>query len=306
MICSRLCGGIYIGDPESVVVTGSLEAAMVHHLPHEVLDAAEIRARFPTMHPPDHAVGLYEPNAGYVRPEETVLANVELARRHGARLHFHEPVSQWTTTPGGVVVVTSNASYEADRLVLAPGAWARAAACDAGPDRRRAPGLLLVRAGLHRRGPLPGLRRGTPDLHRGDRRERAALRLSDGGRAGRRTEACLLPPERRHHHAADHRPDGASGRGRGDAPAGPATVPRLDGTAGQSGHLHVRLGAGQPLRDRQAERHPQVVLACGFSGHGFKFVPVVGQIIADLVQTGSTAYDLTMFDIYRPSFLGAP
>ena len=52
--------------------------------------------------------------------------------------------------------------------------------------------------------------------------------------------------------------------------------------------------------------NPQVVLACGFSGHGFKFVPVVGQIVADLVQTGSTAYDLSMFDIYRPSFLGAP
>ena len=51
---------------------------------------------------------------------------------------------------------------------------------------------------------------------------------------------------------------------------------------------------------------PQVVVACGFSGHGFKFVPVVGEIVADLVQTGSTAYDISMFDPYRAAFLGAP
>jgi glycine/D-amino acid oxidase-like deaminating enzyme len=120
----RLCGGIYIGDPESPVFTGSLASARVHGLEHEVLDAAEIAARFPTMRPPEHALGLYEANAGYVRPEETVLANVDLARRDGADLRFSEPATHWTpTSGGGVEVVTSRGRYGADRLVLAPGAW---------------------------------------------------------------------------------------------------------------------------------------------------------------------------------------
>jgi sarcosine oxidase len=47
---------------------------------------------------------------------------------------------------------------------------------------------------------------------------------------------------------------------------------------------------------------PQVVLACGFSGHGFKFVPVVGEIVADLVQTGTTPHDIGLFDVARPAF----
>ena len=50
---------------------------------------------------------------------------------------------------------------------------------------------------------------------------------------------------------------------------------------------------------------PQVVAACGFSGHGFKFVPVVGEIVADLVQTGTTAHDIGLFDIERPAVRGA-
>ena len=107
------------------MVTGSRVAAVQDGLPHEVLDAEEIRSRFPTMHPADHAIGVYEPNAGYVRPEETVLAGLDLARRHGAVVHFDEPAAGWRVTPGGGVEVnTATARYGADRLVLTPGAWA--------------------------------------------------------------------------------------------------------------------------------------------------------------------------------------
>ena len=58
----RLCGGIYIGDPQSPVLAGSLASARLHGLEHEVLDAAEIAAQFPTMRPPEHALGMYEAN----------------------------------------------------------------------------------------------------------------------------------------------------------------------------------------------------------------------------------------------------
>jgi sarcosine oxidase len=46
--------------------------------------------------------------------------------------------------------------------------------------------------------------------------------------------------------------------------------------------------------------HPQVSIACGFSGHGFKFVPVVGEILADLATDGSTGHDIGLFDPLRP------
>jgi glycine/D-amino acid oxidase-like deaminating enzyme len=45
--------------------------------------------------------------------------------------------------------------------------------------------------------------------------------------------------------------------------------------------------------------HEQVVGACGFSGHGFKFVPVVGEIIADLITDGGTSHPIGPFDPRR-------
>jgi sarcosine oxidase len=45
--------------------------------------------------------------------------------------------------------------------------------------------------------------------------------------------------------------------------------------------------------------HPQVVVACGFSGHGFKFVPVVGEILADLALDGRTDHPIGLFDPLR-------
>jgi sarcosine oxidase len=49
-------------------------------------------------------------------------------------------------------------------------------------------------------------------------------------------------------------------------------------------------------------RHPlhrNVSVACGFSGHGFKFVPVVGEILADLVEHGTTDHPIALFDPNR-------
>jgi sarcosine oxidase len=303
----RLCGGIYIGDPESVVVTGSLDAARVHGLPHELLDAAEIRARFPTMHPADHAVGVYEANAGYVRPEETVLANADLARRHGARLHFEEPVTNWTTTPGGgVEVVTAKGRYGADRLVLAPGAWT--------PDLLPMPVSIAVERQIfywfepHFTASVPyesyatghpvyieetdgnGLVYGFPMVDGPDGGLKLAFYRQNVGT----TTPQII--DRTVH------PDEVDAIRRRALQLFPNLTGRLVRAAtcmyASAPDDHFVIGT---LRDM-----PQVVLACGFSGHGFKFVPAIGQIVADLVQTGSTAYDIRMFDPYRPGFLGAP
>jgi len=47
--------------------------------------------------------------------------------------------------------------------------------------------------------------------------------------------------------------------------------------------------------------HANVTVACGFSGHGFKFVPVVGEVLADLATTGRTAHPIDLFEPRRPA-----
>jgi sarcosine oxidase len=48
--------------------------------------------------------------------------------------------------------------------------------------------------------------------------------------------------------------------------------------------------------------HPQsenCTVACGFSGHGFKFAPVVGEILADLATAGATSHEISIFSPRR-------
>src|SRR4051794_32658727 len=66
------CGGVMVGAPDSRTVSGSLRSATEWDLPHEMLDAKEIRRRFPTLNPKDDQVAFYEKKAGLVRPENMV------------------------------------------------------------------------------------------------------------------------------------------------------------------------------------------------------------------------------------------
>jgi monomeric sarcosine oxidase len=300
------CGGIYIGDPDNPVVTGSRAAAVLHGLPHEILDAAEIRSRFPTMHPPDHAVGVYERNAGYVRPEETVLAGLDLARRYGAVLHFNEPVTGWQATPaGGVEVDTATARYGADRLVLTPGAWAT----------RLLPGgvpILVERqifywfepdftAGVPYKSyadghPIyieeadgNGLLYGFPMIDGPDGGLKLAFYRQNIGYTTPQTIDRTVHPEE---------VDAIRRRA-------VQLFPQLTGPLVKAATCMYASAPDDHFVIGRLEAMPQVVVACGFSGHGFKFVPVVGEIVADLAQTGTTAHDIDLFDINRPALRGA-
>jgi sarcosine oxidase len=45
--------------------------------------------------------------------------------------------------------------------------------------------------------------------------------------------------------------------------------------------------------------HPQIAIACGFSGHGYKFCSVVGEILADLTTEGSIRHPIDLFSPTR-------
>jgi sarcosine oxidase len=154
-----LTGGLFLGRPDSVTVAGSLRAAREWDLPHEVLSSAEVSRRFPTFTPAEDEVALYEAKAGFVRPETTVAAHLALAARAGADLHFTEPVLSWESTAGGVRVTTAEGTYEAGRLVIAPGAWAPQLLADLGVP------ITIERQVMYWFEPLRGVGPYTADRH---------------------------------------------------------------------------------------------------------------------------------------------
>ncbi|MDT5160523.1 MAG: sarcosine oxidase, partial [Mycobacterium sp.] len=120
----RITGGLFIGPPDCLTVAGSLRASREWNLAHEVLTGNEIRSRFPNFTPDDGDIAVYEPKAGFARPEMTVQAHIDLAERAGATLSSGEEVLEWGETAGGVTVRTAHGSYTAGQLVICPGAWA--------------------------------------------------------------------------------------------------------------------------------------------------------------------------------------
>jgi sarcosine oxidase len=116
-------GGIVIGGPDGNFVTRSREIARRHAIPHETLFGAELRSRFPMFAVGEDACAYYEPEAGYLRPEAAVAAQLALATDLGASVRPAEPVLEWHASSQGVRVRTASGVYDGDWLVLCPGPW---------------------------------------------------------------------------------------------------------------------------------------------------------------------------------------
>ncbi|HSC61952.1 MAG TPA: N-methyl-L-tryptophan oxidase, partial [Rhizomicrobium sp.] len=101
----------------------TVKAARDHSIAHELLDASQIRSRFPQFNIRDEEFGYFEPEAGFVRPEACVAAQLSLAEKQGAEIRRGETVFVFGTTPNGVTVKTDRGFYQTDRLILAAGAW---------------------------------------------------------------------------------------------------------------------------------------------------------------------------------------
>jgi sarcosine oxidase len=292
-------GCLIVGGQDRLGVSGSVTSAREWGLPYELFDAAELRRRYPVLAPDDDEVGMLEPSGAIVRPEATVRTNLQAAGRAGADLRFETSVADWNASADGegVSVRTSAGAFEAGRLVLAPGAWAPQLL---GPAGARLEVQRRVQYWIEPSGPIaPFLAPALPTF---------AWDLGDGGLF------YGFPAEDL---------DGVGAvkvaihRGIDD-PCDPDRVDREVSSA-EMDHLRSLLAGRIPALDQPALRtatclytdtpdehflvgphpaHPQVTIAAGFSGHGFKFVPVIGELVADLV-TGASTTTPALFDPAR-------
>ncbi|MDO8680340.1 MAG: N-methyl-L-tryptophan oxidase [Acidobacteriota bacterium] len=299
-----ITGGLMIGTPDSDVVSGSLRSARAHGLAHELLDAAEIRRRFPPFTPQPGEVALYEERAGVLRPESAIHAHLEQANRHGAELRFDERVLDWRAQPSGEVEVrTTRGSHTAARLVLAPGAWA--------PEMFHLPLLPLEieRQVLYWFAPPGGTAPFAP--------ERFPIYIWDRGEG---VQFYGFPAEAPHKEVPYDRVKVAFFRTGGGARCTADTIDRVV-HPDEVGAMRDALAPCIPLLSAgnlvetvtcmytltpdhhfvigPHPNHPQVVIASPCSGHGYKFATVVGEILADLAIDGTTRHPIDLFSPRR-------
>lgn len=286
-------GGVMISDPAAGLVAGGQRSAEQWGLPYEILTAAEIRRRFPTLTPADTELGLYEPNTGFVRPEESVLAHSDLAAKAGADLRYGEQVVDWTSDAEGVTVTTTNGRHTAERLLFCAGAWSP------GLLRELEVPMVVERQVMHWFEPVGGTAayESHPIFLWGDTDDELiyGFPAHDGERAVK--VAFYRRPHTTDPDDVDRTVHAAEVEEIRDFLA--TRVPSL---AGRHAESKACLYTMTPDHAFVVGHHPgrdNVVVACGFSGHGFKFAPLIGEVLADLVVDGRTRHDIALFDPAR-------
>ncbi|GAA3783298.1 N-methyl-L-tryptophan oxidase [Streptomyces phyllanthi] len=291
-------GGLMIGRESSAAFAGTLDSARRWDLDHEVLTAADIRRRFPTFRPAAEDVGFHERRAGVALPEATVTAHLELAQAHGAELHFAEGVLGWEADGPGrkAWVVTDRGAYTADRLVIAPGAWASKLLPDLGVN------VTVERQVMYWFQPESGVGPFSADRHPvyiwedPDGTRIYGFPALDGAEGGAKVAFFRkgVPSD----------PDSLDRRIHPDEITAMSEylrtrIPTLPGSFLKAAACMYANTADEHFVVSQHPDHPRVTVACGFSGHGFKFVPVVGEILADLATEGTTKHSIALFDPRR-------
>lgn len=287
-----ITGGLNFGTPDSEFVSGTIASGQEHGLPYEVLDPRQVAERFPGFQLSDDLIGVYEPNAGILKPEICVAAHLDLATRHGADLRFGHAVRSWSADGDGVRVETAGETVHADRLIIAAGPWAGDVLRDLGlplevwrivnvhfestqPDR-----FALEHNPVYLFQVPEGDYYGFPHV------------AGQGVKLGRHDIGDVCTPETI----------------RRDVDEDEIAMLRdvldryLPGASGPVIKTLTCMYTNTPDRHFILDRvpgHENVVYGCGFSGHGFKFASAIGEVLAEMAMDGGTRHDVGFLSASR-------
>ena len=286
-------GSVRAGPPDSPFFKGAKEACDVHGIPYEILTATEVNKRFPGYRFPDEISSVYQADGGFLLPERCILDHVWAAKEAGAEVHEHEAVLDWQPDGEGVRVNTGQGAYTAGRLVVTAGAWAAKIA----PQ--------IARHALPERQVLGWFQPERPELFRPESFPVFGIWTEQGRYYGFPSYSVPGFKLGRAHHLRQQVDPDKMDR---EVHAEDEEILR------QFASRYFPLGAGQALTlttcmyTNTPDEHfiigvlpnnPQVSVAAGFSGHGFKFASVIGEIMADLAQHGETSHDIGLFRLDR-------
>jgi sarcosine oxidase len=286
-------GTIDAGPAQSANVVGARAACAAFDLLYEELDATALAARFPGYRLPGEVVSIHQPDGGFLRPEACVLAHVAAARRHGAEVRAAEPVIGWDAGDTGVRVRTAAGEHRARRLVLTAGAWTGAVVPASAPALAPERQVMLwtepLRPARFDVGVFPVFYINVPDgpFYGFPRHDGAGFKIGRYHHRGERVDPDAM------NRGCDAEDEAVLRRGIRQY------FPDADGpTLGMQTCLFTNTPDEHFAIDRLPDS-PSVVVAAGFSGHGFKFCSVVGEILADLALDGGTRHDISIFGLGR-------
>lgn len=276
-------GALSLGPADHPDLASTLRSIGQYGLPHAVLDAAEVRARYPQFHVEDNDIGVLDSLGGVMRSELAVAAATDQALAHGAEVRYDSAVLALEPRNDGVRVVTAAGDVLADRVVVSAGPWTTRLLPELADVVKvvtyaliwfiprhiemfvpeRFPGFMRDLDGVHAFG-IPTLDgysvKATPNLD-----QPVADDWADRGTTLTQAQLSWAGEQMQ------------------------KMIPDLIPAASRwSVHGESLAANKMPIIDTVADG--SIVVATALSGNGFKFAPVWGEMLADIATTGMGKY----------------
>ena len=291
-------GITYIGAPQSPSIAGTRASATKYGLRCETWTARELAAHAPTLRVPSGCDVVFEPDGGFVLAGRAIRAFCESALRHGADVRAGESALEWRETSSGVEVRVGAETYGAARLIVTVGSWtsellprlpARLAVTRqtlfwVWPRNADAYALGAFGCWAAELAGHPGLFYGFPLLP-GALGGQLGLKIAHHRQGEPATPGRVAPAR-----ACEFEPVREALRAVFADDVGPVVAAKSCMYTSSPDHHFI------------VDRYPgseRVVMACGFSGHGFKFASVIGEALADIAVEGRTALPIEFLSLRR-------
>jgi sarcosine oxidase len=283
-------GLAYFGKPQNILIKGARLSASLYKVPLEEPAIQTLTDRFPQFKIPSGYTALFEPDAGFVTPEKSIRLHAQQAVKNGATIHTREKVLNWKKEGNNIQVTTGKDTYHSNKLIISSGAWAGKIIPGMSDKikvtRQAVAWVKPVKVNNYTLGNFP------------------CWMIADEEKPGAYYGFPILPVDQFGEpgglKVAYHYPGQISDPDHMNRQTSPEEIndlkdilnKYLPGSFESVIAVKTCLYANTPdenfIIDRLPGYEEHVAIACGFSGHGFKFVPVVGEILADLVMKGKT------------------
>lgn len=293
-------GLVYFGDSQSLLMEGVKKSSFLYNVPLEKIEPSSASKRFAQFKIPTGFEILFEPAAGFVTPEKAIRLYAGRAKKNGAIIHTSEKVIEWKKEGENIVVTTDKDTYRCRKLVITAGAWSgkvipslankikvtRQLVAWIKPKNEKEFTLNNFPCWMVADDKKPGCYYGFPLLPVSELGEPAGLKLAY------------------HYPATVTDPDNVDRQSITD------DIKDLEyfldkympGVPESFLSSKTCLYGNSPDENFIIDKLPgeeNVVVACGFSGHGFKFVSIVGEILADLAMEGRTTHPIDFLSAKR-------
>ncbi len=280
-----------IGPPDGVLVQGTLASVQRHAIRHEILPARELTRRFPAFRLAPDDIGVVQPDGGFLEVEQAIAAFITLATAAGAEVRTGHVVQAIEPAAGAVRIVTDRGAIEAGTVVAAAGPWT---------------GSLFPKLPLRVTREVMGWFEPTDmSLFAPGRFPVFILESRHGMHYGVPPHGGAGVKVAKHHHrnqTVDPEAYDRTVSADDEALIRAAIADHIPAANGQLLDAKTCLYTMTPDGDFIIDRLPgaeNLIVASPCSGHGFKFAPVIGEILADLATTGTTRDDIARFGLTR-------